>query len=94
MKAKIDRAKVSQKTDTRSIGIMVESFTNSRRSAIRKPVTAGVIEQVAMRITGDKTLAVFDRYHVVSTATVRRVKTAALPPSKPVQCKVTAKPAP
>jgi integrase len=58
---------VEGKPDPRYTGLIIHDL---RRSAIKNLMNVGVNEKVAMKISGHKTRAVFDRYHIVDTEDV------------------------
>src|SRR5262249_43830295 len=61
----------SWKTACEAAGVAHTLFHDLRRTALTNMIEAGLSEKEAMEISGHRTRAVFDRYHIVSE---RRLK--------------------
>ena len=62
----IRRWRTAWRTACTAAGVPTRFLHDCRRTAARNLIRAGVPERVAMLLTGHKSRAIFDRYHIVN----------------------------
>jgi len=78
------------KTACKEAGLTGKLVYDFRRTAVRNMTKAGVPRNIAMKISGHRTEAVFERYNIGTDEDIREaiVKTAAYVESLPAQTNV------
>ena len=72
--AGVQSFKTAWKTACRNAGLTARIAHDFRRTAVRNLTRAGIVEGVAMKMTGHLTRSVFERYNIVSRRDLEHAK--------------------